>query len=128
MPQYTPVWNCADGIDRAAAAVAAEGVTAKTAAYTVLQSDTGKIFTNSGASGSVTFTLPTPFAGLVLTFIKATVAQNLILQCPTGINVNGGSAAAKYQNTTSEMGTVTIVGISATEYAVPSEKGTWAAA
>jgi hypothetical protein len=128
MPQYTPVWNCADGVDRAAAAVAAEGVTAKTAAYTVLQSDTGKIFTNSDATGPVTFTLPTPFAGLKLTFIKATVAQNLILQCPTSVSVDDGSAAAKYQNTTSEMGTVTIVGISTRQYAVLSKQGTWAAA
>lgn len=33
-------------------------ISAKTAAYQVLPSDHGKIFTNRGASGSVTFTLP----------------------------------------------------------------------
>jgi hypothetical protein len=33
-------------------------VEAKTAAYTVTASDCGKIFTNRGAAGSVTFTLP----------------------------------------------------------------------
>lgn len=33
-------------------------VAAKTAAYTVTALDEGKIFTNRGASGSVTFTLP----------------------------------------------------------------------
>lgn len=36
----------------------AKPVVAKTAAYTVLESDCGKIFTNRGAAGSVTFTLP----------------------------------------------------------------------
>jgi hypothetical protein len=33
-------------------------VEAKTASYTVVASDCGKLFTNRGASGSVTFTLP----------------------------------------------------------------------
>lgn len=33
-------------------------VEAKTAAYTVTANDCGKIFTNRGAAGSVTFTLP----------------------------------------------------------------------
>lgn len=36
----------------------AQPVEAKTAAYTVLPSDIGKLFTNRGAVGSVTFTLP----------------------------------------------------------------------
>lgn len=46
------------------------GVEAKTAAYTVLPSDTGKIFTNRGATGSVTFTLPAPADnnGMYVTF------------------------------------------------------------
>jgi hypothetical protein len=39
-------------------ALAAPVIEAKTAAYTVLPEDIGKIFTNRGASGSVTYTLP----------------------------------------------------------------------
>jgi len=38
------------------------GTLAKTAAYTILASDTGTVFTNRGASGSVTLTLPAPYA------------------------------------------------------------------
>jgi hypothetical protein len=38
------------------------GYAAKTAAYTILVSDNGTTFTNRGASGSVTLTLPAPFA------------------------------------------------------------------
>lgn len=37
----------------------ARPVEAKTASYTVLPSDSGKMFTNRGASGSITLTLPT---------------------------------------------------------------------
>lgn len=36
----------------------AKPVVAKTAAYTVQESDCGRVFTNRGAVGSVTFTLP----------------------------------------------------------------------
>lgn len=43
-------------------------VTAKTANYTVTASDKNTIFTNQGASGSVTFTLPTLAKGLKYRF------------------------------------------------------------
>jgi hypothetical protein len=35
-------------------------VSAKTAAYTLIPQDSGTVFTNRGATGSVTFTLPDP--------------------------------------------------------------------
>lgn len=38
--------------------VPARQVVAKTAAYTITRDDHGKIFTNRGAAGAVTFTLP----------------------------------------------------------------------
>lgn len=40
------------------------GTSAKTAAYTVLASESGTVFTNRGATGSVTFTLPSVSQGL----------------------------------------------------------------
>ncbi len=103
-----------------------KGPTAKTADYTIKQSDWGTVFTNAGASGAVIFTLPTPKAGAFLTFVKATVAQSLVISAPSGVKINNGTAAQVYKNVTSEMGTCTLVAISATEYAVVAEKGTWA--
>lgn len=99
---------------------------AKTADYTVIPDDVGKIFTNAGAAGAVIFTLPTPKPGMWFTFIKAVVGQNLVIQAPASVTINNGTAAQVYKNTTSEMGTATLVGISATQYAVQAEKGTWA--
>ena len=54
-------------------------IEAKTAAYTVKPRDCGKLFTNRGASGGVTFTLPKVSAalnGFVVEF--ATVAAQVI--------------------------------------------------
>lgn len=42
--------------------------TAKTADYTITAADNGTLFTNTGASGAVVFTLPTKAAGLVYHF------------------------------------------------------------
>lgn len=51
----------------------------KTASYTLLKSDSGKLITNNGAAGAVTLTLPAPEVGLFFAFGKRTIAQNLIV-------------------------------------------------
>lgn len=63
------------------------GYSAKTAAYTILASDNGTTFTNRGASGSVTLTLPAPFANAryravvhaAQTFVVAGDAADLVV-------------------------------------------------
>lgn len=62
----------------------AQPVEAKTAAYTVKSRDCGKIFTNRGASGSVTFTLPkidADFAGMTGFNVEfySVAAQDLVV-------------------------------------------------
>jgi hypothetical protein len=42
----------------------------KTGDYTILSGDSGTIFTNEGASGTVTFTLPIASAGLYYGFVS----------------------------------------------------------
>lgn len=60
-------------------------VEAKTAAYTVVASDCGKMFTNEGATGSVTFTLPAPAAELSgVSYEFVTVAAQAIVIGVTG--------------------------------------------
>lgn len=56
---------------------------ARTANYTVLESDCGMLFTNAGAAGAVTFTLPTTAKiGLEYEFYAA-AAQNIIVTAGT---------------------------------------------
>ena len=55
-------------------------VEAKTAAYSVTVRDCGKLFTNRGAAGSVTFTLPKGNAGIAGFWVEfATVAAQAIV-------------------------------------------------
>jgi hypothetical protein len=50
---------------------------AKTTNYTVTAADAGTLFTTTGASGAVTFTLPTLAAGLGPFYFHNTVGQNM---------------------------------------------------
>ena len=120
--------NCGDGYLRPDNGCWAKSPVAKTAAYTIQALETGTIFTNTGASDAVTFTLPTPKAGMWFMFVKTVIAKNLVLQMPANVTVNGGTAAQVYKHTatTETAPTCMIVGISATEYIVAGEKGTWA--
>jgi hypothetical protein len=52
---------------------------AKTANYTVVAGDAGTLFTTTGASGAVTFTLPTLAAGLGPFHFHNTVDQNMTI-------------------------------------------------
>jgi hypothetical protein len=60
-------------------------VVAKTASYTVAVdgSDFGKVFTNRGASGTITFTLPTPSAGIAGGYVDffTVAAQTIAVDC-----------------------------------------------
>jgi hypothetical protein len=81
--QNIPIRSCPDGEDRASIGnlFAGTGANAKTAAYTLLLSDRGKLFTNKGASGSVTFTLPTDATTPIgwWTMFRVEAAQNLVI-------------------------------------------------
>lgn len=65
---------------------------AKTASYTVLATDQGTLFTNAGAAGAVTFTLPTIQAGLCYWFL-AVAAQNVIITGSANVLVTNNAAA-----------------------------------
>lgn len=54
-------------------------VSAKTANYTILASESGKTFTNTGAAGEVDFTLPVATPGLRFTFALKVAQQIKIL-------------------------------------------------
>lgn len=134
---YVGVEHCGDGHDRAKGGAffplntsTDTVVTAKTASYTVLAKDAFKAFSNSGASGSVTFTLPTPSAstalGVPFWFFKLT-AQNVVIAVPAGVTLDGASTLT---NSAAEAGAacLCVVAISATAYMATVVKGTWASA
>lgn len=58
--------------------IALDTVAAKTANYSLLSTDHGSTFNNTGASGSITFTLPTALSGLRY-IINRTAAQTVIV-------------------------------------------------
>ncbi len=122
----TPHMTCMDGKRRADnGCFSRETPTAKTADYTVLAHETGKTFSNSGAGGAVVFTLPTPKAGMWFLFLKLT-QENLSLQAPTGVSINGGTAGKIYENVAAENNkSCLVMGINETAYAVVAERGTW---
>lgn len=92
-------------------------IEAKTANYTLTAADNGKIFTNRGAAGAVTFTLPAPstaLEGVEYTFMAVVAAQNLIV-AGAGANdivaFNNAAAASVAFQTAAEIigGAVTMV-------------------
>lgn len=62
-------------------------VQAKTSNYTVLAADAGTLFTTTGASGAVTFTLPAIAAGLGPFEFLNTVDQNMTVASAEGDNI-----------------------------------------
>lgn len=103
-------------------------VTAKTADYTLLTTDSGQVFTNAGAAGTVNFTLPVAAAGLYYEII-ATAAQTVALVADAGHTIrNGGSVTSSGGAFTSDAtkGPVLIVkATSTTEWYVTSIVGSW---
>lgn len=107
--QNVPVAACGDGISRPEGGnffpltSTNAAVNAKTASYTVTAKDAFKAFSNTGASGAVTFTLPSPSAALGQPFVFIQdAAQNLVIAAPAGATINTASsltnASASSQN------------------------------
>lgn len=90
MAQRVPMMDGADGIRRAELAYFKRHE-AKTAAYTVTYDDAGVMFTNRGAGGSVTFTLPAARDGFFVGFNRV-AAQNIVMTPTGGAKINNGSA------------------------------------
>ena len=63
----------------------------QTTNYTVLPTDNDKAFTTTGAAAPVTFTLPTPVAGLRFRFLNV-VNQNMTITAPTGTLIGPNNA------------------------------------
>lgn len=77
----------------------------KTAAYQVTTADNGTQFDNTGAAGSVTFTLPAIVPGLMFGF-RVVAGQNLVVASNEGTNIvafNNASASSLTFSTASQL-------------------------
>jgi hypothetical protein len=102
-----------------------------TTSQNIVANQNGSIFTNSGASGSVTLTLPTPLVGLQYTFVVV-AAQTLQINATGGSVVIGlgelASTAGGNVSSNSPYSAVSLVCLSSTLWAATSTSGTWSLA
>lgn len=107
--QHQPVLNGAVTPTGGLNAPGLMSIAAKTAAYTVLLSDWGKLFTNRGATASVTFTLPAvtdATAGIWYEFFAVSNYGLIIASGGSSDNIvcrNDATADSVTANTTSLM-------------------------
>jgi hypothetical protein len=104
-------------------------VSNNTTSYSVQLADTGTVFTNSGALGTVIFTLPTPGAFLLNYTFVVVNAQNLEILLPGGVigflgsaqTVSGGNFLSATVGSS-----ITLVAINSTVYIATQSTGLWA--
>lgn len=100
----------------------------KTANYSVLAGDLNQVYTNTGASGNIEFTLPAAAAGLgPYTFI-VDAAHQIQVTAGTGDTIRiAGSVSSSAGNATNSTigGVLTLIAINATEWIATVTQGTW---
>ena len=105
-------------------------ISSKTANYVILATDNPSDFDNTGAAGSVTFTLPAAVVGYVFSF-TATVAQPLVIDAPGGVTLYAGNLASTSGGTltaTTRGAYLLLKCRSSTTWYAQASLGTWTAA
>lgn len=105
-------------------------ISAKTSGYSPAVNDSGSVYTNEGAGGSVTATLPATAAGLRYTF-QVIAAQDHVVDAPAGTTMYAGASATTSGGTLTSNtvgSSITLIAINATTYIAESVTGTWVAA
>lgn len=97
----------------------------KTANYTLTLSDMGSIVTNQGATGDVTFTLPSATAGYAFCFYVY-AAQNFYIDPATGDQIHALTNSAGDRITNATAGSaICLVAIDTTYWVPYGTVGTW---
>jgi hypothetical protein len=105
-------------------------VTAKTANETLTADQSYQTFTNEGAAGTVTLSLPTPVAGLEFTFVVV-ASQSLVIDVGGSVVIYVGetpSSAGGSASANSPGSIITLKAISTTVWVATSLVGSWTAA
>ena len=100
----------------------------KTANYTLLAGESGKAFSNKGATGAITLTLPLTFSAGTYYWVFKLAAQNLTVKANTGATINNSASAGTYADTTNGdngLAWVCVFSPDGTNWMVDSV-GTWA--
>ena len=100
----------------------------KSASYVVLSTDSGTIFTNSGAGAEVDFTLPAASPALTYCFIAVSTGQVLKVVAPASVTILAGlnsSSSGGNLTTSNPYSTLCIVAISTTQWVARSIEGLW---
>ena len=107
-------------------------IVAKTASYTILESDNGRCFTNAGASATVTFTLPNASDPANIGFhcwfvVESFVSYAMVIQPGSNNSIRIGSLTIPGANLLSNPGGVTIhlVCTHLHNWAALDHTGTW---
>ncbi len=102
-------------------------VNAKTGNYSVTNPDSGKLFTNAGASGEVDFTLPTWASGLFYIFdVEAAQTLKVIAAGTDTIRIAGSVSVGGGNITNATIGgMVTIAATASGKWVATSHEGTW---
>jgi hypothetical protein len=98
----------------------------KTAPYSILEVDDGKVFTNKGATTGVPLTLPSAVAGLNLEFICA-AAFPFLIKVPSGDTIEDAATSMSLIYASAVHSSLRLVCMDDGKWVVMSKNGTWAA-
>lgn len=105
-------------------------VTACSTSQSITADQTNQTFSNAGAAGAVTLTLPTPVAGYKYTFICA-AAQTLTLDISGSVVIGLGEIATTAGGAVSAntiYSSITLIALSPTLWVATSMTGSWVSA
>ena len=100
---------------------------ATTNGATITNTEMGGVINNSGATGAVSFTLPTPAAGLPV-WVSVQASQTLTITAPGSVTIRDGTTVTGAGGSISSQvigSWVYLVGISTTSYMVAAKNGRW---
>lgn len=100
---------------------------ARTTNLTLNASDSGGQYSNAGATGAVTITLPAASPGLTFTF-RCMASQNLVVQAASGDVIRVGASQSTSGGTATANGAgqvLTLTAMDSTNWVADSSTGTW---
>jgi hypothetical protein len=102
-------------------------VTQAASPYALTLDMSGQIFTNTGATGDVTFTLPDidGEVGISFTFVKL-VSSGILIDANAGQYIADSVSGGRLSNTTSDLyAAITVISVSSTVWYVDGGQGIW---
>lgn len=90
--------DCPDGVRRADNSNLFKSAVNKSTSYTMLPADSGKLFYDTGATGTVTYTFPSTLPIGWYCYVEHLANQSLVID-PTGTTIDGNSTYTALNDT-----------------------------